>query len=132
MEDFENGKYQPCKEWIAKRIDEGATWESIVDLSVYSEKFDEAIEELKAIEMFPLDLEKSSWKQFVEYYKSLIISIKVIEGDDVVAIDTGSLNNSFALPTGFETLIEWLYSDPNRTNKLIIILPFTIKFAIGY
>lgn len=116
MDDFENGKYQPCKEWIAKRIDEGATWESILDLSVHSAKFDEALDELKFVEMFPLDLEKSSWEQFVNYYKSIIISIRVIEGEDVVAIDNGSLKNVFALPTGFSS--SWEKYKESLSNKM--------------
>lgn len=116
MEDFENGKYQPCKEWIAKRIDEGATWDMILDLSVPSEQFDDAMSELKAIEMFPLDLEKMTWERFVNYYRSILISIRVVEGDDVIAIDTGSLNNTFPLPTGYSS--SWEKYKDSLNNKM--------------
>ena len=108
MEDFDNGKYQPCKEWIARRIDEGSSWEAIISLSVSPEQFDDAMNDLKNEEMFPLDLTQAKWQRYVEYYRSILISIKVIEDEDVVAIDTGSLYNSFPLPTGFSSSWERL------------------------
>lgn len=89
MTNFENEAFQPCKEWVAGKIDSGSTWNEI---KAYG-KDASNLEELKDEELFPLYLTPEMWVEFVEYYKSIIIPVQMVEGEDVVAIDKGGLSN---------------------------------------
>ncbi len=100
MADFEGKAYQTCKEWIANKRDKGHSWEDIDNLCVSNDEFDEQLEMLKDTEMFPLQLNRKVWLEFVEYYKAMLIPVTVVEGQDVIAIDTGKLLNQFQIPTG--------------------------------
>ncbi len=52
MNNFENEAFQPCKEWIAGKIESGSMWDEI---TVYG-KDASILEELKDEELFPLCL----------------------------------------------------------------------------
>ena len=99
MNDFESGSYQTCKEWIADKIDEGMTWDEI---SVFCDDSNN-LQYLKDDQLFPEDLDAEIWKEFVEYYKGMLASVKIVEGEDVIAIDKGGLTNSFGVPTGYSS-----------------------------
>ena len=103
MNDFESAKYQPCREWIANCIENGSSWDEIKHLCVSIDQFEEAMTCLKNDEMFPLDLDQPTWDQYVDYYKGILISINVVEGEKVIAIDGGSMCNNFPLPTGYSS-----------------------------
>lgn len=99
MNNFENGRFQVCKEWIAGQIDSSKTWE---DVKGYGE--DETnLDTLKDDELFPLEMTPEMWLEFVEYYKSMVASVQIVNGEDVVAIDKGGLSNTFGIPTGFSS-----------------------------
>lgn len=102
MEHFENEKYQPCKEWIANQRDSGKSWE---DICVFGAN-DANLQVLKDDELFPLDLTAEKWKAFVEYYQSIVLSVQIVEGEDIVGIDKGSLSNNFGIPTGYSSAWE--------------------------
>ena len=102
MTNFENEAFQPCKEWIAGKIESGSRWDEI---TVYG-KDASNLEELKDEELFPLCLTPEMWVEFVEYYKSIIIPVQMVEGEDVVAIDKGGLSNSFGIPSGYSSAWE--------------------------
>ena len=102
MTNFENEAFQPCKEWVAGKIDSGSTWNEI---KAYG-KDASNLEELKDEELFPLYLTPEMWVEFVEYYKSIIIPVQMVEGEDVVAIDKGGLSNSFEIPSGYSSAWE--------------------------
>lgn len=102
MNNFENGRFQVCKEWIAGQIDSGKTWE---DVKGYGE--DETnLDTLKDDELFPLEMTPEMWLEFVEYYKSMVASVQIVNGEDIVAIDKGGLSNKFGIPTGFSSAWE--------------------------
>lgn len=100
MFDFEGKAYQSCKEWIAEKIDTGKTWDEIKSLCVSDSDFDMVLQDMKDDELWPKKLDREIWVQFVEYYKKQLIPVKIVEGEDVVAIDKGSLTNHFPVPTG--------------------------------
>ena len=102
MEHYENEKYQPCKEWIANQRDNGKSWE---DICVFGAN-DANLQVLKDEELFPLDLTAEKWKAFVAYYQSIVLSVQIVEGEDVVGIDKGSLSNNFGIPTGYSSTWE--------------------------
>lgn len=101
MQDFENGKYQPCREWIAKCIDEGKSWEHVKSLGVDASLFSDAMDILKDEEMFPLELNEDIWNEYVDYYKSILISVQIVNGEEVIAIDKGGLSNTYGVPSGY-------------------------------
>ena len=103
MSDFNSGEYKPCMERIAKKLENGNTWDDIKNLCVDSESYELTIQTLKRDELFPDDLDINRWRMYVDYYKSLIHSFEVVDSQDVVAIDKDGLRNSFALPTGFSS-----------------------------
>ena len=102
MTNFENEAFQPCKEWIARKIDSGSTWDEI---TAYG-KDASNLEELKDEELFPLYLTPEMWVEFVEYYKSIVITVQIVDGEDVVAIDKGGLSNSFSIPSEYSSTWE--------------------------
>jgi hypothetical protein len=101
MVDYEGKAFQPCKEWIAKRIDEKKTWREIKCLCVDEANFCEQLQLLQDDEMWPLNLDNDTWCKFVDYYKSIIIPVRISEGEEVIAIDNGGLANHHPVPTGF-------------------------------
>lgn len=102
MTNFENGAFQPCKEWIAEQIDSGQTWEGV---KAYGE--DEAnLNMLKDDELFPLEMTPEMWTEFVEYYRSIVVSVQIVDGEEVVAIDKGGLSNTFGIPSGYSSTWE--------------------------
>lgn len=103
MNDFANGKYQTCKEWIAKKVEQGSSWENIKALCVEADKSKNELEGLKDEELFPLDLTLDSWCKFVDYYKDELISVRIVAGEDVIAIDGGGLSNVFSVPSGYSS-----------------------------
>ena len=102
MTNFENEAFQPCKEWVAGKIDSGSTWDEI---TAYG-KDASNLEELKDEELFPLYLTPEVWVEFVEYYKSIVITVQIVDGEDIVAIDKGGLSNSFSIPSGYSSTWE--------------------------
>lgn len=102
MINFENGIFQPCKEWIAKQIDSGKAWK---DVKAYGE--DEAnLNMLKDDELFPLEMTPEMWTEFIEYYRSMVVSVQIVDGEDVIAIDKGGLSNTFGIPLGYSSTWE--------------------------
>ena len=102
MTNFENGAFQPCKEWIAEQIDSGQTWEGV---KAYGE--DEAnLNMLKDDELFPLEMTPEMWTEFVEYYRDIVKSVQIVDNKDVVAIDKGGLSNTFGIPSGYSSTWE--------------------------
>ena len=102
MTNFENGVFQPCKEWIAGQIDSGKTWDEV---KVYGEDATN-LDVLKDDELFPLEMTPEMWTEFVEYYRSLVVSLQIVDGEDVVAIDKGGLSNTFGIPSGYSSAWE--------------------------
>ena len=102
MTNFENGAFQPCKEWIAEQIDSGKTWEGV---KAYGED-EENLNMLKDDELFPLEMTPEMWTEFVEYYRSIVVSVQIVDGEDVVAIDKGGLSNTFGIPSGYSSTWE--------------------------
>ena len=102
MTNFENEAFQPCKEWVAGKINSGSTWNEI---KAYG-KDASNLEELKDEELFPLYLTPEMWVEFVEYYKSIVIPVQIVGDEDVIAIDKGGLSNSFVVPSGYSSTWE--------------------------
>lgn len=99
MTNFENGSFQPCKEWIAKQIDSGRTWD---DVKGYG-KDELNLNALKDDELFPLELTPKMWNEFVDYYRSIVVSVQIVDDEKIVAVDKGGLSNSFYIPTGYSS-----------------------------
>ena len=106
MENFESGKYQPCREWIAKQIDEGKSWEDIKRLGVDASSFISTLSLLKDEEMFPLDLNKNLWDEYVDYYRDILISVQMVDNEKLIAIDKGGFSNTYNIPTGYASCWE--------------------------
>jgi len=116
MLDFESKAFQPCKEWIAQKINENSSWDEIKDLCVVTDSFDAELEILIEEEMWPRKLNRDSWHRFVEYYKSLLISVKIAEGEDVIAIDRGGISNHHPIPFGYTS--SWEHYKTYLTKKM--------------
>ncbi|MBR4732791.1 MAG: Z1 domain-containing protein [Lachnospiraceae bacterium] len=101
MINFENSAFQPCKEWIAAKIDSHCSWEEIQKLCVNDSEFDETMQMLIDEESWPLRLNRTIWLEFVAYYKGNLIVMRNAENEDVVAIDNGGLSNHFPIPMGY-------------------------------
>lgn len=114
MADFTSRVYQPCKEWIAAKINEGIDWPEIERLCVPEDAFNTELRRLKDDELFPLELTKDLWKSFVDFYKGIIIPVRIVEGEEVIAIDGGTLSNDFLVPTGYNVV----ENDENRGKEV--------------
>ncbi len=102
MTNFEDRAFQSCKEWIAGQIDSGKTWD---DIRVYgADKTN--LEALKEEELFPLEMTPEMWGEFVDYYKDIVVSIQIVDGENVVAIDKAGLSNTYGIPTGYSSAWE--------------------------
>ncbi len=102
MTNFENLAFQPCKEWIARQIDSGKSWD---DIKAYGENSTN-LDTLKDEELFPLEITSEMWIEFVEYYRSIVVSVQIVDGEEVVAIDNGGLSNTFGIPSGYSSTWE--------------------------
>lgn len=103
MVDYESGAFQPCKEWIAEQVDGGKTWDEIKSLCVEPENFVATLKNNEFEKMWPRHLTVSVWNDFVDYYKSQYISVQIVDGEEVIAIDKGGLTNAYKIPTGFSS-----------------------------
>lgn len=101
MADFESKAFQPCKEWIASKIDAHKSWDDVKGLCVDPSDFDATLQFLIDDESWPLRLTKSTWIEFVDYYKGNLITVRNAEEEEVIAIDNGGLSNHFPIPTGY-------------------------------
>lgn len=101
MVDFESRAFQPCKEWIASQIDEQKSWNDIKSLCVESSAFGETLQTMIDEEAWPLKMTESLWIEFVDYYKSIVITVRNTEGEEVIAIDNGGVSNHHPIPTGY-------------------------------
>ena len=101
MADFESVAFQPCKEWIASKIDAQHSWGDIKELCVESSEFEDALQNLIDEESWPLKLDKATWHKFVDWYKGNLIIVRSAEDEEIVAIDNGGLSNHFPVPTGY-------------------------------
>ena len=101
MADFESVAFQPCKEWIAEKIDSHYTWDDIKNLCVSPDDFDDTLHDLIDDLSWPLRLNKSLWMEFVDYYKGNLIIVRNAEDEEVIAIDNGGVANRFPIPTGY-------------------------------
>lgn len=102
MTNFENGAFQPCKEWIARQIDSGRNWDEVKSYGENSTNLDL----LKDDELFPLEMTPEMWGEFVKYYRSIVVSIQIVDREEVVAIDKGGLSNTFGIPSGYSSTWE--------------------------
>ena len=101
MAEFESVAFQPCKEWIASKVDEQNSWEDIKGLCVEPNEFEYTMQNLIDEESWPLKLNKTIWEEFVEWYKGNLIIVRSAEDEEIVAIDNGGLSNHFPVPTGY-------------------------------
>lgn len=99
--DFESKAFQPCKEWIASKIDKQKSWDDIKALCVDTSMFEDTLQMLIDEESWPLKLTKVIWQEFVDYYKSIVITVRNTEGEEVIAIDNGGVSNHHPIPTGY-------------------------------
>lgn len=83
MTNFENGAFQPCKEWIAEQIDSGKTWE---DVKTHGEN-EANLNMLKDDELFPLEMTPEMWTEFVEYYRSIVLSVHIVNDEVLIRED---------------------------------------------
>ena len=63
MADFESKAFQPCKEWIAAKLNESKSWDEIKGLCVDAASFDDALQCLIDEESWPLKLDKKTWQK---------------------------------------------------------------------
>ena len=103
MIDFEGKAFQPCKEWIASKLNSHNSWEEIKTLCVDDSMFEKEWKNLEKGESFPLKLNKEIWQQFVDYYKSIVITVRGADDEEMIAIDTGSVANHHPVPTGYSS-----------------------------
>ncbi len=101
MADFESTAFQPCKEWIAQQVNDNKTWDEIKSLCVDEDDFNETMHSYIDDLTWPLRLNKATWIEFVDYYKSNLITVRNAEDEEVVAIDNGGVANRFPIPTGY-------------------------------
>jgi Z1 domain. len=103
MVDYESKAFQPCKEWIASMLNKNKTWDEIEGLCVEPSDFDSALRFLIDEESWPLNMNRAVWLDFVEYYKSIVVIVSVVEGEEVIAVDNGVLSNHHPIPCGRES-----------------------------
>lgn len=97
---FESTVFQPCREWIAEKVNQGQSWEAIQYMCTDAENAKEMLSVYIEEEGFPEDLELDEWIQFVEYYKSVYIPVIISDKADVIAIDNGNAANTYEVPSG--------------------------------
>lgn len=101
MADFESKAFQPCKEWIAAKLNESKSWDEIKGLCVDAASFDDALQCLIDEESWPLKLDKKTWIEFVDYYKSILVVVTIAGGEEVIAVDNGGIANHHPIPQGY-------------------------------
>lgn len=116
MANYDSSSYQPCKEWVAKQINADQSWDAIVSLCVDKEQTEAKLISMIDNELWPEELTAQSWGEFVQYYKSVYIPVRITEGDKVIAIDNGTRNNSYAIPTGIFSA--WEYYKRSLTSSM--------------
>lgn len=97
---FETPDFRPCKEWIADRVNEQRSWEEIEKLCTSEEMIQPTLDSYYDDLLWPDGLNAEIWREFVSYYRDMYQRVKIVSDDPVIAIDTGSLSNSFAVPSG--------------------------------
>lgn len=107
---FENAMFQPCKEWIASEISSGKSWDDVMTLCVDQAKSESTLENYADSLGWPEDLDISTWKQFVKYYKEQLYPISPIEEKKVVGIDDRGAVNTYPVPRGITSAWQ-KYSD---------------------
>lgn len=92
---FEKSDFQPCKEWIAQKRNEGHEWDAIANLCTSPEFIESTLEEyIDGPEAWPEDLTISLWHEFVEYYKAEYLPVKIqASAGQIIGIDTGLKND---------------------------------------
>ncbi len=96
MNNYASEKYNRCKEWIARKREEGFTWEEVKTLCVEIDKVNEELDRLQNEELIiPDDFSISDWETFVDTQKNLYIPIESMFG---ISSDGGK--NVLRLPTG--------------------------------
>lgn len=102
--DFSTPLFNKCRKWIKEQIDLlpiGAEidWNRIAKLGVADEEFDSTLELYTVTQGFPDDIDRDTWEMFVEYYKTEIHSIDIID-IPVVAIDNHVVQNRYPVKEG--------------------------------
>ena len=102
--DFSTPLFNKCRKWIKEQIDLlpiGAEidWNQIAKLGVADEEFDSTLELYTVTQGFPDDIDRDTWEMFVEYYKTEIHSIDIID-IPVIAIDNHVVQNQYPVKEG--------------------------------
>ncbi len=100
MLDFGSDIFQPCREWLGEKINEGIEWDELEKLCVSDAEFESRMQFMQDDELWPLGLTKEAWKEYVDYYRGQLISVRIVEEKDVVAIDNGTLANKYVAQYG--------------------------------
>lgn len=116
MADFESKAFQPCKEWIASALNAHRSWDEIKGLCVEPSSFVDVLQSLIDEESWPLKMNKQLWLEFVDYYKSIVVTVSVVEGEDVIAVDNGGLANHHPIPYGHTS--SWEYYKASLSKKM--------------
>lgn len=93
--DIAEDEYTFCKEWIAKQIQTGYSWEDVKRLCVSPEKAESEFERLQNEELtIPFDISFDEWSQFVDVVQSSYTPIVEMYG-----LSNGSRDNALPVPT---------------------------------
>lgn len=98
MFDYDSAIFQPCKEWIASKLNAGKSWDDILTLCVSAEERESKLASLIDEFMWPEDLTLGDWEAFVADYKTTHITVAMAEGEPVIAIDNGMIRNYYSVP----------------------------------
>lgn len=100
MFDYDSAIFQPCKEWIASKLNAGKSWDDILTLCVSAEERESKLASLIDEFMWPEDLTLDDWEAFVADYKTTHITVAMAESEPVIAIDNGMIRNYYSVPYG--------------------------------
>ena len=106
MSTFDERIYQPCREWIAERVNEKSSWEEIKRLCVHLDMFSEKLSDLVDCEAWPEGLSKERWVEYVDYYQKQIFPFELDNSAPVTGIDNGALANGYQVPFGVSSAWE--------------------------
>lgn len=65
MFDYDSAIFQPCKEWIAGKLNAGKSWDDILTLCVSAEERESKLASLIDEFMWPEDLTLDDWEAYL-------------------------------------------------------------------
>ena len=97
---FNINDYADCEIWITQQLNNNKSWDEIDNLCVIESEFDAKLDSMIEDEMWPNDLNRKRWLEYVKYFRKIHPKLVETEGKTVIGIDEQGFNNTFLVPSG--------------------------------